>query len=406
MASTRSKKNSIDQASADTTAFRAPFSDSYDLPSHYGTTTLKLVARDPSWIYAYWEIAQSTIDEARARFGQDYDRAAHVLRMYDVTCIDFNGSNQNRSFDLDVGPHSMNWYVNLWSDCVSYCGERGIRLPNGEFFPFVRSNTVTTPRTNPSNRYEEIWIDGREKKGEPGAPFILPDAGEPKGISQDNDPRISKPVYQNEGYSPAEGQSLHKVEAPQSIENRKKRFYLTEADVRDYYIKLSPALWDLISMRLAKRMGKKYDTLHYLTSRKYLTLDEILSKGLSRGQFVRRLLGGASEELAEVAGGQELVSSGGASEKNFENIGTRKFFFELGTELIVYGRTEPDAAVYLGDTAVPLRSDGTFSMRFALPDGKIPLAFKAVSGDKIETRHIETAVERMKTEYRNIVSDK
>ncbi|MCX5687566.1 MAG: Rho termination protein, partial [Candidatus Omnitrophica bacterium] len=56
--------------------------------------------------------------------------------------------------------------------------------------------------------------------------------------------------------------------------------------------------------------------------------------------------------------------------------------------------TEPDAEVRLGDKKVDLRPDGTFSMRFALPDGKINLPFAATSSDKVETRKITTNVER------------
>jgi hypothetical protein len=112
-------------------------------------------------------------------------------------------------------------------------------------------------------------------------------------------------------------------------------------------------------------------------------------------QFFKRHLGGASEELAQ--GASESLFSG-ASEQIAKGQG-RKFFFEIGTELIVYGRTEPDAQVTLGGKKVGLRSDGTFGMRFALPEGKIPLDFVAKSADGAEAREISTAVERTKTKY-------
>jgi hypothetical protein len=72
----------------------------------------------------------------------------------------------------------------------------------------------------------------------------------------------------------------------------------------------------------------------------------------------------------------------------------RDFFFELNTELIVYGRTEPDAEVWLGTRKITLNPDGTFSMRFGLPDGHVPLEFTAISADKIEKRGIFTYVDR------------
>ena len=76
---------------------------------------------------------------------------------------------------------------------------------------------------------------------------------------------------------------------------------------------------------------------------------------------------------------------------------TRKFFFEVWMELIVHGRTEPDATVSLEQKGIKLNPDGTFSLQYALPDGEIPLKFIARSSDGIEQRHIYTRVEREKT---------
>jgi len=41
--------------------------------------------------------------------------------------------------------------------------------------------------------------------------------------------------------------------------------------------------------------------------------------------------------------------------------------------VIIYGATEPGAKVTLGGHEIKLRSDGSFSYRFALPDGKYDL---------------------------------
>lgn len=46
-----------------------------------------------------------------------------------------------------------------------------------------------------------------------------------------------------------------------------------------------------------------------------------------------------------------------------------KFFLEVWTELILYGRSEPDAEVTVEGKKVHLRPDGTFSLRYALPVG-------------------------------------
>jgi len=70
----------------------------------------------------------------------------------------------------------------------------------------------------------------------------------------------------------------------------------------------------------------------------------------------------------------------------------KKFFLEVWTELIVYGRTEPDAKVYIKDAKIPLREDGTFSARFFLPDGKQIIKVKAISSDNTQQKQITPIV--------------
>ncbi|MFO0841962.1 MAG: DUF4912 domain-containing protein [Gemmataceae bacterium] len=73
---------------------------------------------------------------------------------------------------------------------------------------------------------------------------------------------------------------------------------------------------------------------------------------------------------------------------------TRKFWFQLDAELIVYGATEPNARVTLQGQPVSLRPDGTFTMRFKLPDARQIIPAVATSPDGMEERKIVLAVER------------
>jgi uncharacterized protein len=72
----------------------------------------------------------------------------------------------------------------------------------------------------------------------------------------------------------------------------------------------------------------------------------------------------------------------------------RKFSMVVDCELILYGATEADARVTVQGKPITLRQDGTFSLRFALPDGKQVIPVKAVSGDNIEERTITPIVTR------------
>jgi hypothetical protein len=78
------------------------------------------------------------------------------------------------------------------------------------------------------------------------------------------------------------------------------------------------------------------------------------------------------------------------------------FWFNVNAELIVYGATEPNAKVTIGGREIKLRPDGSFSFRFALPDGKYELPVVAVSADQTDGRAAELEFSRQ-TEYRGEV---
>ncbi|MDP2921242.1 MAG: DUF4912 domain-containing protein [Candidatus Omnitrophota bacterium] len=337
----------------------------YELPSYSSVSRITLIAKDPFWIYAYWEIADSSIEDVRRKLGGSLDGTRFVVRMYDVTYRDFNGFNANHWFDIEVGRYSTNWYISLWNDNVSYVGEIGIVHNSGRFFPMARSNFIHTPRSSSSNRFEEIWMDLSQEL--PKSPASRADTACPersRGVQYDTAGRFS--------YS--------------AIAKRKK-IYLTEADLRAYYSRLSPLLREIMVSRISRKRLYK-NVYSKMSGREWQDL--LYFKRLHGTKFGRKVMIGASE-FSYLGGSENL--QGGASEF-VQPSKKRQFFFEIGAELIVYGRTEPDADVKLGDKKIDLRPDGTFSMRFALPDGKIPLPFTATSNDKVETRKITTEVER------------
>ena len=72
----------------------------------------------------------------------------------------------------------------------------------------------------------------------------------------------------------------------------------------------------------------------------------------------------------------------------------REFPFDVDAELIVYGVTSPNAHVTLKGEPVRLQADGTFSVRFNLPERRQVLPVVASTGDGTEQRTIILAVER------------
>lgn len=83
----------------------------------------------------------------------------------------------------------------------------------------------------------------------------------------------------------------------------------------------------------------------------------------------------------------------------------RDFHFQIDAELIVYGTTEPTARVTLQGEPVHLRPDGTFTVRFSLPDSRQIIPAVASSADGIEERTIVLAVERNTKELEPMIHE-
>ncbi|MCX5706759.1 MAG: DUF4912 domain-containing protein [Candidatus Omnitrophica bacterium] len=93
---------------------------------------------------------------------------------------------------------------------------------------------------------------------------------------------------------------------------------------------------------------------------------------------------------------ERIISSGGIASmvSPVKKPLAKKFWLKVDCELIVYGATEANAKVTVQGKPINLRRDGTFTLRFSLPDSKQVIPVKAVSADKQEERTITPIVIR------------
>lgn len=83
----------------------------------------------------------------------------------------------------------------------------------------------------------------------------------------------------------------------------------------------------------------------------------------------------------------------------------RDYWFQVDAELIVYGATQPGSTVTLQGKPVQLRDDGSFTMRFSLPDNRQIIPTVAKSPDGVEERTIVLAIERNTKEMEPMIHD-
>jgi hypothetical protein len=277
----------------------------YKLPLRYYDDRMVLLARDPWWMFTYWDISNERIDSIVSSIPHSERSGIHrVIRVYDVTGIgNFTGSNYHSFFDIDVSDQATNWYLNVNQPERSFCTEIGLRTPVGNFYALARSNVCAAPYYGISEQVDEEWMS----------------------LSDEEYARI---LGLGSFDMTAQGGGINTLSSAQFVEEMRRR------------------------------------------------LEEMVSSG------------GASEQL-QMGGASEMLSSGA-----FGRARARKFFLEVGTDVIVYGRTEPDAQLMFCGKQIQLNPDGTFRFRFALPVGDYDYPVQATSADGIDTITIVPQVQR------------
>jgi hypothetical protein len=127
-------------------------------PQPFDETRIVLMVVDPHDVHAYWHVRPEDMEAARRQMGADASHAPMVLRLYDITLIDFSKTPAHGYFDAPVHGLQNNWYVELWQDSKSYVADLGLRRPDGSVVALARSNVVHTPLAHESSYYRRAGI--------------------------------------------------------------------------------------------------------------------------------------------------------------------------------------------------------------------------------------------------------
>jgi hypothetical protein len=320
-----------------------------ELPESYGTQRLFLTARDPHWVYASWDLTR----EQQQKYNAQSTDGHLILRTY------VNSVSEPPQAETHVHPESRHWFIHAGSGGTKYMAELGYRDHSGKWNTISTSlATLTPPEALSDDTSVQFATIPPEVKFETLLEVITSAVGE-------NVP-LAEAVHQLRTHG---HKALPPVSAPAPA-------HWTPAQAR--------ALAEVVSMDSVRRvwMGS-------------LEITELIRRHLRRE--VSSL---SAADLSAPARPDITVSS---LSSPFGNAGpTKSFWFNLNAELILYGATEPDAKVTIGGRAIKLRPDGTFSYRFALPDGQYQLPVLAVSVEGDDGRAAELHFSRA-TEYRGDV---
>jgi hypothetical protein len=112
-------------------------------PESYGLNRVRLLVRDPDWVFAYWDVSAETMKGLAQSLGKRaFDLSRLTLRVLDPV--------SGGSSDILLPPGARWWYIRTDATRRTYRAEIGITLPSGEFRRLAESNAVVTPRVGPS----------------------------------------------------------------------------------------------------------------------------------------------------------------------------------------------------------------------------------------------------------------
>jgi glycosyltransferase involved in cell wall biosynthesis len=106
-------------------------------------------------IHASWRLSQATKEFINRYFEKPYNQFFQILRIYDITLIEFNGNNANQFYEIMLRPEQDEWLVKGLKTNRVYCLELGIKLSGASFFPLIRSHSIEVP--GPTSMYLTDW---------------------------------------------------------------------------------------------------------------------------------------------------------------------------------------------------------------------------------------------------------
>ncbi len=305
------------------------------LPESYHHDTLFLVARDPRWLFSYWDFDWSRIPASAMRDG----RQVYFLRV-------LKRSGLVESI-VEIHPSARNWYLPVHHGNTHYLAEIGYFDTRGSWCCLIRSGEACTPA-------DALAEDLHSQEF----------ATVPQGLSFE---RLSELVQQHM----SEGESLLGAIARITGDGR---------------IAMHPGngpTWTEEQKRLlAMLLGESLINVIGLGSEE---IDRLLRKALAQ-----KLHSEVSSGIGAAFGPttSSLSSPFGASwsAQPFGLAKERGFFMNLNAEIIFYGGTDPAAKVTVNGQPITLQSDGSFRFHFTLPDGDFEIPVVATSPDGVEQR--------------------
>jgi glycogen(starch) synthase len=130
-----------------------------------------LASVDPFHGYIHWRLLHSWVEQTAGRRGDGWRDCRMVVRLYDVSSIEFNGLNAHSFHDYRIGHLTGHLFFKLPRPGTWQLAEVGFVLRHGEFIPAARSLTTAfaTDAVSHHSSQAALLVDDRMRKEEIGS---------------------------------------------------------------------------------------------------------------------------------------------------------------------------------------------------------------------------------------------
>ena len=360
-----------------------PITERGELPESYGTAKLWLTARDPQWLYAHWDLSTAQQRDYNAKS----DDGHLIVRVFEQEALGEPLVTQH------VHPESRNWFIHVGRGGTKFVAQLGYLDRKERWQTIASSGATLTPPDRQSDDTgaefatlpAEVPFDQLVEMVKTVVSQHVPLMEALSQLRADGHPNLPT----TDTFAPPSAEVAAPPAATAAPAASGARATPAQAagpaPAPHWTPAQAQALAEVITMDEVRRV--------WIGS---LEITELV-----RRQLVKQL---SDQTAAQLAAGQGALGLGSPSSP-FGALGSlpgpfaggeraRGFWFNLNAELIIYGATEPDATVSIGGRRIRLRPDGTFSYRFALPDGKFDLPAIATSAAGDDTRAAELRFRR------------
>ena len=302
-----------------------------ELPGGYGDSRIVLMPRDPQWAYTYWDVPNEHKEELRRQGGQQL-----AIRLYDVTDVNLDNQAPHNVQEYLCDELAREWYLPIPVSDRDYVVDMGYRCADGRWLVLARSAPVRVPPVYPSDWIEDAFVT----------------------VEWEQD---------------LTGKTVYTLVPPS------KKQAAPAAGESPIYEEIFGMAQTTEAMRVA---GSLFGSMQQVPEQAISSY--VFPSGV--GMWAVPTVSGLNMSGIGMSG---VGFSGSAPP-----VRPRKFWLVADAELIVYGATEPDATVTIGDRKIKLNPDGTFRFQMSFQDGLIDYPIVAVAADGEQTRSVHMKFNR------------